>query len=247
MNILMLMAGPDDLFADTHYSYPKNLVEVNGIPLVERVIDSVSELLGSSNDSLICVIRREENLSYYTESVIKLLIPESRIVEVNSTTSGAVCSALLSIEYIDNQDPLLIMNGDQIIEESLSPIVKDFQSRNLDGGVIVFEAVHPRWSYVRCNDDNFIVEAAEKRPISKLATAGFYYFAQGHDFVISAMSLIRKDAHVNGSFYVCPTYNEMLLLQKKLGIYKISKESYFSLASPQGVSLYEEHLRSKLT
>ena len=53
----------------------------------------------------------------------------------------------------------------------------------MDGGVIVFDSVHPRWSFVRVDKAGFVIETAEKRPISRLATAGFYYFRRGADFV----------------------------------------------------------------
>ena len=35
-----------------------------------------------------------------------------------------------------------------------------------DAGVITFESVHPRWSYVRLDSENRVTETAEKRPIS---------------------------------------------------------------------------------
>jgi dTDP-glucose pyrophosphorylase len=166
-------------------------------------------------------------------------------LEVRGNTAGAACTALLAIEHINNDQPLVIMNGDQIIETNLAAALTDFQYRNLDGGIIVFEAVHPRWSYVRCNVEGFVVETAEKRPISKLATAGFYYFARGQDFVNATFEMIKKDDRVGDKFYVCPAYNQMLLKQAKVGIYKIPREAYHSLATPQGVLNYEDHLRTQ--
>ena len=56
--------------------------------------------------------------------------------------------------------------------------------------------------------------------------------------------MIRKDAHVNDSFYVCPSYNELILQQAKIGTYTIPRDAYFSLATPQGVQTYEDFLKS---
>ena len=44
MNVLVLMAGSGDAFRDAGYLYPKNLVEIDGLPLVQRVVDSVGAL-----------------------------------------------------------------------------------------------------------------------------------------------------------------------------------------------------------
>jgi hypothetical protein len=72
-----------------------------------------------------------------------------------------------------------------------------------------------------------------------------YYFAEGNYFVQAAMEMIRKDAQVGGAFYICPAYNEMILRQARIGIYKIPRHAYHSLATPQGVQAYEEYLRGK--
>lgn len=124
----------------------------------------------------------------------------------------------------------------------LSKVVDDFRRRRLDAGTIVFESIHPRWSFVRLGEEDLIVEAAEKRPISRWATAGFYYFRRGIDFVAAATMSIRKDAQVAGQFYVCPTFNELILQQARIGIFRIDRSAYRSLATPQNVEEYEAYL-----
>ena len=242
MNILFLMAGDSTVFSDAGYQYPKNLVEISGKPLVERVISTVNPLRGNSR--LIFVINQEENERYHTGEVIQLLVPEASVVYTPGKTAGAACTAMLAVEWIDNDDELLLVNGDIVVEESIAGILEEFCMRGLDGGIPVFQGVHPRWSYVKVDENGYVTEAAEKRPISRNATAGMYYFAHGREFVQSAMRMIKKDAHVDNKFYVCPTFNEMVLMGKRIGIYNIPQESYFSLATPQGIREYEEHLRS---
>ena len=58
--------------------------------------------------------------------------------------------------------------------------------------------------------------------------------------------MLLKDAHVHGAFFVCPTYNELILEQKRIGIVEIPRSSYFSIANPQGVAPFESHLRGTL-
>lgn len=238
MNILMLMAGSSQAFFEAGYVWPKMLIEVSGKPLVEHILQACASLAQPGN-RFICLVRKEENRAHHLGTVIQLLMPDARILEIDQQTAGAACSALLAIEQIDTDAPLLILNGDQLIRADLQQAVADFEARGLDGGIITFRAVHPRWSYVRTDDASLVIEAAEKRPISNQATAGAYWFRKGSDFVAAAMAMIRKDAQVDGAFYVCPAYNEMVLMQKRVGTFEIAAHDYISVTSPQALRALE--------
>ncbi len=244
MNVLVLMAGDSRRFADSGYQYPKNLVEIAGLPMAEHVIGQFDDLT-AAGARLVCVVRKEETDKFHTADVIRLLVPEATVVSVPDLDSGAACTALLAIEQIDLERPLLVFNGDQILAVDLAGVVHGFEERGLDGGVVTFPAVHPRWSYVKTGPDGLVIEAAEKRPISRLATAGTYYFARGGDFMQAVMTMILKDAHVDGRYFVCPAYNQLILEQARIGIHEVGRAAYFSLATPQGVHEYEEHLISE--
>jgi len=238
MNILILMSGSSQAFKEAGYGYPKNLAEIDGQPLVQHVIGSIRRLK-AEDARFICVIRRDENRKHHTGKVLQLMDASTTLVEIPEETAGAACSALLAADHIDNPSPLLIINGDQIITDSdPALIVSKFKAELWDAGVVVFEDVHPRWSFVKCDEAGLVVEAAEKRPVSKLATAGFYYFARGADFVAAAKKMIAKDAHLNGAFYICPVLNELILRQAKIGVHQIPRSNYWSLASPADVQAY---------
>ncbi|MCW2249613.1 dTDP-glucose pyrophosphorylase [Azospirillum fermentarium] len=243
INILVLLAGSSTPFREAGYSYPKSLIEIAGLPAVERVLAAYRplEALGAR---FIFVVRGDENRRFHIGMVLRLLMPDAMVVETPGETAGAACTALLAVAEIDNGSPLIIANGDQIIDHDLRNVVADFQNRGLDGGILVFKAVHPRWSYVKCDDDGLLIEAAEKRPISDLATAGFYWFARGRDFVRAAERMILKDAHVDNAFFICPAYNEMILDQKRVGVHLMTRDAYHSLATPALMQRYEEQVLS---
>lgn len=235
MNIVIPMAGPDTAFQKAGYTFPKSLIEVRGRPVIQHVYEALRGLRGAR---FIFVVRREEAARHHLRQVLQLLVPDCAVIVADNYTAGAPCSVLLAVDRIDNDEELIVTNGDQIVRADWDAVMADFRSRKLDGGTLVFESVHPRWSYVRVNEEELVVEAAEKRPISRHATAGFYYFRKGSDFVRGAMAMIRKDANVGGSFYVCPVFNELLLDQKRVGIFQIPAAAYISLATPQGVEAY---------
>jgi dTDP-glucose pyrophosphorylase len=222
MNALLLMAGPNDQFANAGYSYPKNLIEIEGLPLVQHVLEGVSSL-SKAGWKFTIVVRKDEQEKSHTASVIQLLVPDAKVLAIPKQTGGAACSALIALDQINNEEPLVICNGDQILDIDLAKVMKEFIDKKFDAGTIGFHAVHPRWSYVRCNDEGLVVEAAEKRPISNFATAGVYFYRQGKLFVEAAMEMIRKDANVGGQFYVCPTFNEMVLRHARIGTNEIDR------------------------
>ncbi len=244
MTLLVLMAGPTDPFRDVGFPYPKNLVEINGVPLVQHALENLKPLRENCQ-KLVCIMQADEQRQFHTAEVVRLIHPEALVIELTGATSGAACSALLAVEHIKNDDELIITNGDHVIDTDFLAVIDQFRRADLDAGTIVFESVHPRWSFVRLDQQGFVIEAAEKRPISKHATAGFYYYRKGSDFVDAASRMITKDAQVGGKFYVCPTLNELILLQKRIGVARIEPGQYHSLASPQSVELYVSGLNKK--
>lgn len=242
MNVIGLFAGPSEAFEEAGHHYPKNLVEIEGQPLVQRVLSS-QPLLQEPATRLVCLVRRDEDRRFHTGDVVRLLAPQAVVVHVPDGTAGAACTAMLAIDYVAPDDPLLLVNGDVVIDADVRPILDDFVARGLDGGMVVFRAVHPRWSYVRTDEAGHVVETAEKRPISDLATVGYYWFRRAADFWGAAQRMIVKDAHVDGRFFICPSYNELVLAGARLGVAEIDAADHHSLATPQGVVAYEDHLR----
>ena len=145
----------------------------------------------------------------------------------------------MAVDYINNDTPLIIVNSDQIIDVDYKDVISRFENFDADAGVITFPSIHPRWSYIR-KQGGEVVEVAEKRPLSKDAIAGFYYFRKGSDFIESAKKAIIKDNCLNGKFYISASINEMILMGRRIAYYDIQKEKYHSFYSPEKIKEYEE-------
>jgi dTDP-glucose pyrophosphorylase len=236
INVLIPMAGKSQYFAESEYPFPKPLVEIGNKTAIEHVISNLATIADEVN--FIFVLNSADCRKFHLDSTLNILTNHRcKIIRLESETRGAACSALMAVNHISNDTPLVIANADQIFEESLQDAIQQF--KEFDAGVITFESVHPRWSYVRLGEDQLVVETAEKRPISRHAIAGFYYFQKGTYFVESAMRMIQKDSSVNGNYFIAPSMNEMILQGQKITTHKVDVNRYHTLYTPQKVKEYE--------
>ena len=237
INILIPMAGENE-FEGGEYSYPKPLIEIKGKPLIELILKPFMEI--KQEKRFIFVINADDSNKYSLDNVLRLIAGENVvIVELENETKGAACSALMAIEYIDNNDSLIIANSDSIINENINDSIEYFTENNVDAGVICFESVHPKWSFVRLDENDNIIETTEKRPISKNAIAGFYYYKNGNLFVEAAKTMILKDVNTHDRFFVSATLNELILNNMLLKMTEIDSDSYFQFYSPHKIKEYE--------
>jgi len=238
VNLVILLAGSSEIFKNKGQKYPKPLVEINGRVVIDRVVENLKPLIEYS-DRVIFLIRKDDDQKFHLSDIVRLLVPQAKTVLVNSETSGAACTAMLSVELVDENKPLLLVNGDQIIDIDYPDFLSNLNNKEIDAGTIVFQSVHPRWSYVKLNDAGQVTESAEKKPISNTATAGFYYYKEARLFFKYAERMIMKDAHVDGCFFVCPVFNEMILDQKVIKAFMIDSCRYHSLMTPELLKRYE--------
>lgn len=240
INVVVPLAGASQYFDEREYKFPKPLMEVNGKTMIENFINNIDRIKGLKQ--YIFLVNDEDCRKYHLDNVLSLLTNgQEIIVRISAPTQGAACTALMAIGYINNGNPLIIANPDQVIDADLSKAVEELLE--VDAGVITFESVHPKWSYVLLGDDDCVIETSEKKPISNNAIAGFYCYSQGKDFVDAAMNMIRKDTRVEGSFYVSLTFNELVLKGKVLKRLEIGAKDYHSFYSPQKIKEYERQGR----
>jgi dTDP-glucose pyrophosphorylase len=228
MNILILLTNNDEGHAN---DYPPCLVDVDGTPLIEHVIKQVQTVRTARH---IYAMYQHHVKRHHLNEVVRLLVPEAKIYEINIEPEGDACTALLSWGYLDKDQPLLVMSGNALIKDDINRILADFRVRDLDGGVVVFRSIHPRYAYVRLDENQQIIETADRRPISQNACAEFFYFRKAELFLDAAQDLIRKDVRSEGRFPISLVFNQMLLRQMRIGVYPIQKEQYVPRSSGFG-------------
>jgi hypothetical protein len=219
---------------------PALLAEHRGRLVLERLVDSIAPLGGG----VIFAMQAGDLRRFRLDSVIALAAPDAVVIPIDGATQGAACTALLCIDTIGPDDELLVLNANEIIMSDYQEIVGGFRSQHLDAGVVTFPSLHPRYSYVALNADGLVEEAAEKRPISRNATAGFYWFRRGSQFAEGVQAMIRKDNHVDGRFYISLVFNELILGGARIGNRTIDAAQYQPLKSGEQIHMYESARRT---
>ena len=218
LNVLVPMAGAGSRFAQQGYTFPKPLIEVNGKPMIQTVVENLN-----IDAHYIFIVQQEHYEKYNLKYLLNLIAPGCDIVQINGITEGAACSTLLAKEYIDSDAPLVMANSDQYVEWNSNECMYAFTADAIDGGIVTFEASHPKWSYAKLGTDGFVSEVAEKKVISNEATVGIYYWKKGSDYVKYAEQMIEKNIRVNNEFYVCPVFNEAIEDGKKIKVKRVEK------------------------
>jgi len=239
LNILIPMAGAGSRFASCGYTFPKPLIDVNGKPMIQVVIENIN-----MEANYIFVVRKEHRVIYNLDTLLNLITPNCKIVEVDNITEGAACTTLLAKQFIDNDNPLLMANSDQFVEWDSNEFMYKMSEQKVDGGILSFKSTHPKWSYAKLNEFGYVTEVAEKKPISDIATVGIYYWSKGSDYVKYAEQMIAKNIRVNNEFYVCPVFNEAILDGKKIKTYNIDK--MWGLGTPEDLKYFNENYNTNI-
>ena len=232
-NIVVPMAGRGSRFTEQGYTDSKPFIDVNGKPMIQRVIENLNIEFDSNYEfTLICL---QEDFDKYDFKIFDDIIghTEYKVICLEDVTEGAAQTLLEAKDIIDNDTPMLSFNTDQMVEYDKN-MWKSFEQ--FDGGIPCFWGNSDDWSYARCSQDGYVEEVAEKKVISNDATAGYYYWSKGSDYVKYARQMIEENSRTNNEFYVAPVYNWAIKDGKKIAIYMVDK--IYELGTPEYLEEY---------
>lgn len=236
VNVVIPMAGEGSRFEKQNYSYPKPLVAVGNKPMIEVVYDTLPKDTDVTTYNYTYIVRKEHDEKYSIFSMLhELNFWDS--ISLDTVTEGALCTALTAKKNIDNDSPLIIANSDQYIKVDWDLFYKEIiQNEEIDGAILTFDSIHPKFSYVAVDSDGDVRQIFEKRPVSRHATCGVYYFRKGSDFVKYAERMVSENNRTLGEFYLAPVYNYFIRDKKKIVIYPV--DVMMSLGTPEDLQFF---------
>lgn len=210
--------------------------------MIEHAVDSMN-----IKGNYIFVVRKfpDQALNDELKSILLKYTSAENILEVDHLTEGPVCSALLAREKINNSEPLLLTNCDQIMDWDSTDFQEHLKNFKYDGLVVTYPSSNPANSYIAVDENGIGTRLAEKEVISNYSLNGIHYFKHGSLFVDAADSIIKKNIRVNNEFYVSLCFNEMVQNKLKVTAYHLSPGVHWAVGVPADLTAYLEHMKNK--
>lgn len=239
LHIIMPMAGEGSRFLKEGWQTPKPLIELNGIPLFKRAIQSVT--INGVLMKYSFIVRQEHIDKFHIDKQIKNILPNANISSVQHTTRGAVETCLLAEPFIANDDSIVVMDCDlefksQAYISGIENILKK-PIEEVNGGILVsFESNDSKYSYAEIDNNGRVLRTAEKEVISNHAICGAYFFSSARSFLNAAHCLLNEPIFNKPEYYVSLLYN--YLLKNGETVILASMEDYRSYGTPNELKKY---------
>jgi HAD superfamily hydrolase (TIGR01509 family) len=243
MNVLIPMAGNGSRFQKEGYQDIKPLIKVrDNIPMIQVVIRNLNI---AANHVFIAQSPHIEK--YCLKTWLPLIVGyPTKVIEVAAVTEGAACTTLLAIDFINNDQPLLIANSDQFVEFDTNAFLYRMMNLEIDGGILCFEIDNqdPKWSYAEM-EGGYVKHVYEKKPVGNFATVGIYFWKKGSDYVKYAQQMMQDPQNkINNEFYVAPVYNFAIADHKK--IVKFDVKKMWGLGIPDDLKYFQENYKGPI-
>lgn len=157
-----------------------------------------------------------------------LLPGDSKIEIVNpdQKTSGAIASALLPYDRIDDSSAIaLVPTNSLVAHDSLLEFMQAMLSSEHDAGVLLVESQNPNFSYVRMFEGK-IIEFVEKKVVGNFATTGVFFFRNKDVLLNCARWALVNNQSTNNHYYVAPSLNYLLTSGRSIGYRVLTLDQY---------------------
>ena len=243
IQLIIPMSGIGKRFIDAGYDRPKPLIEVDGKPIIEHVLNLFP---GIDDISFIC------NDKHLNETNIKEILltlkPNCKIYEVSSENRKGPVDAILQIkDHIDDEKEIIISYCDYGTHWNFKNFLNQIRENNFDGSIPCYIGFHPHMlgsdNYAFCKEkDNILLEIKEKEPFTnnkmgEYASNGTYYFKNGKILKKYFKELIDLNINLNGEYYVSMVYNLLVRDGLKTSIFKI--ENMLQWGTPYDLEVYK--------
>ncbi len=229
VQVLIPMAGNGSRFVQAGYPVPKPLIDVEGKPMIKRVIENLGD-----EHTFTFIVRKEHIEGPWGHKLFETLssLADGFSIKIlDKITEGAACTCLEARQFLSPSYPLLIANCDQLLDWDPNDFFEKSLDSHSDGTIVTFDSNNPAHSYVKLDKEGYITEVAEKKVISNKATAGLYFWNHAQDFFDCAEAMIERNLRVNGEFYVSPVHNIGIQTRMLFNTYHV--DHFWPLGTPE--------------
>lgn len=244
LQVIIPMAGKGSRFRDYGFKTNKYLLPIN-IYLQTMIELAIISLNINIPSKFFFIINEEYNNNNELFKILDNICKKNNIIyeihSVKSLTDGPACTVATIKDYLDLQQPIIISNSDQVLENwNFEEFYKT--CLNYDGCVLTYTPSYElkinnsdKHSFIHINKNNIIDECKEKIILSNQALVGVHYFKKAQYFFDAYDYMISKNMRApNNEFYISLCYQSMIELRKKIGYHKIQEnETFWNTGEPK--------------
>tara|TARA_R110002020_G_scaffold123630_2_gene280364 strand:+ start:2578 stop:4212 length:1635 start_codon:yes stop_codon:yes gene_type:complete len=243
MKIVVPMSGFGNRFVQAGYADPKPLIEVDGKPIIEHVVNLFP---GESDFIFICNKTHLETTDM--RSILTRIKPNCNIVPIEPHKLGPVHALSVAYDFISDDEEVIVNYCDFSSYWDYNDFLSHTRTRKADGAIPAYKGFHPHMlgsdNYAFMRDDNqWMLEIQEKKPFTdnkmeEFASNGTYYFRTGAILQKYCTELINRAVDLNGEYYVSCVFNLLLEDSLKVSIYEI--EHMLQWGTPKDLETYNK-------
>jgi len=247
--VMIPLGGIGSRFQKEGYTEPKPFVNVFGVPMIVKVIDSLKL---NPVDTLVVVY----NPAFIDRSLwkpLKSMYPQMQLVELPGPTRGAAETVLIGLKGLPSKlrkQPVMLADGDCFYDEDI--VTKYRAICKEANGVFYFRDTQPKpmYSYIKIEEGGKIVEVKEKVKISDNANSGCYCFTNGEELKTQCEKLLKSGStqtgklatHTVGEYYTSGVIANMIAEGAPFQGLEIDPKLMYVLGTPPQLEQYcREH------
>lgn len=241
IHLIIPMSGTGKRFVDAGYLTPKPLIEVDGKPMVEHVVNLFP---GLSKITFIC--NETHILSTNMKEILHKIAPNSKIIKIeDNLKKGPVYAVYKIFDSIEDDEEVIFSYCDYGTLWDFDKFLLDREK--YDGVIASYIGFHPHMlggdNYAFSKLENgLVVQIKEKEPftdnkMNEYASNGTYYFKSGKIVKKYFKKLIDENISVNNEYYISLVYNLLINDGLKVGVFEIDK--MLQWGTPQDLENYK--------
>lgn len=207
MKIIVPCAGKSSRFSNMRPKWM--LTHPEGDLMVKKAIDGLNV---KPKDVIITILREHEEKYKIIRGLKENISNDLKIVVLDEQTKSQPETIYVTLKKIGLKESFLVKDSDNMF--SLPHINEDF-NYICYSDLQAHEDVNPRnYSYIKLNDQNIIIDIAEKRVISRFFSVGGYFFKDPKDFESSFEKLGKKN--LKSELYISHIIQDLIVNNGKV-------------------------------
>lgn len=208
INIVVPIMGDNTRFLRSSYRMERSLI-MFGKPMLSWVVCNLQ-----IDANYIFVIREHLCRLHKIDKILESMYPDCTIIQSESKTEGNACSILLAEKYINNDNPLIVINDNQWLEWNVEEYITDFLLGTKSSlQLITFKCCGDNsFHYIKTHDsdDTQVVSILLNKPVNEYALTDIYFWRHGKDYVKYAHRMNSQNKRIFGELCTALVTNEVL-------------------------------------